>query len=197
MTNLDIFSRAKEAPGTWQVTKNIIKQDGLAGINKGCTATIGRNGVFNMIYFGFYHSVKDIVPQNQVRRPRSCDHRSFLISNSLYILFFNAFAIHYLISFLISPTKIPNNWPFYYKFSRTKDPTLEFFRKIGIGFASGTIGSIANIPFDVAKSRIQVSRHWLIHSFSDKPKSSPLGSPTDSRTSQIQVHLWNDSDGGA
>ena len=30
---------------------------------KGLTATIGRHGVFNMVYFGFYHSVKDIVPQ--------------------------------------------------------------------------------------------------------------------------------------
>lgn len=63
------MSRAKEAPGTWQVTKEIIKKDGMGfrGINKGVTATIGRNGVFNMIYFGFYHSVKDMVPQYQVR----------------------------------------------------------------------------------------------------------------------------------
>lgn len=36
-----------------------------------------------------------------------------------------------------------------------KDPTLEFLRKFGIGFVSGTIGSVINIPFDVAKSRIQ------------------------------------------
>lgn len=34
---------------------------------------------------------------------------------------------------------------------------MEFLRKVGIGFTSGTIASIANIPFDVAKSRIQVS----------------------------------------
>lgn len=32
----------------------------------------------------------------------------------------------------------------------------EFLRKVGIGFVSGTLGSIVNIPFDVAKSRIQV-----------------------------------------
>ena len=31
-------------------------------LTKGLTATIGRNGVFNMVYFGFYHSVKDVVP---------------------------------------------------------------------------------------------------------------------------------------
>lgn len=40
--------------------------------------------------------------------------------------------------------------------SHLQDPTTEFFRKVGIGFVSGTIASIANIPMDVAKSRIQV-----------------------------------------
>ncbi|XP_055464678.1 mitochondrial 2-oxodicarboxylate carrier isoform X3 [Psammomys obesus] len=37
----------------------------------------------------------------------------------------------------------------------TEDPTLEILRKFGIGFVSGTMGSVFNIPFDVAKSRIQ------------------------------------------
>uniref|UniRef100_A0A8D2L923 Mitochondrial 2-oxodicarboxylate carrier n=1 Tax=Varanus komodoensis TaxID=61221 RepID=A0A8D2L923_VARKO len=37
----------------------------------------------------------------------------------------------------------------------TEDPALEFLRKFGIGLISGTIASIINIPFDVAKSRIQ------------------------------------------
>lgn len=36
-----------------------------------------------------------------------------------------------------------------------KDPTKEFFRKVGIGFVSGSLASVINIPFDVAKSRIQ------------------------------------------
>ncbi|KAG7257885.1 hypothetical protein CRUP_019707, partial [Coryphaenoides rupestris] len=35
------------------------------------------------------------------------------------------------------------------------DPTLEFARKFAIGLTSGTISSCVNIPFDVAKSRIQ------------------------------------------
>ena len=62
------FYRAKEAPGTWQVTREIIAKDGLGlrGINKGLVATIGRHNVWNMIYFGFYHSVKDVLPQYQV-----------------------------------------------------------------------------------------------------------------------------------
>uniref|UniRef100_A0A182PZX9 Mitochondrial 2-oxodicarboxylate carrier n=1 Tax=Anopheles farauti TaxID=69004 RepID=A0A182PZX9_9DIPT len=91
-----------QVPSTWAVTRQIINESGfgLNGLNRGLTATIGRNGVFNMIYFGFYHSVKGIVPEY-------------------------------------------------------KDPMKEFLRKVGIGFVSGTLGSIVNIPFDVAKSRIQ------------------------------------------
>ncbi|XP_060118721.1 mitochondrial 2-oxodicarboxylate carrier isoform X3 [Heteronotia binoei] len=36
-----------------------------------------------------------------------------------------------------------------------QDPALEFLRKFAIGLVSGTIASVINIPFDVAKSRIQ------------------------------------------
>lgn len=36
-----------------------------------------------------------------------------------------------------------------------QDPTLEFLRKFAIGLLAGTISSCVNIPFDVAKSRIQ------------------------------------------
>ncbi|KAJ9596392.1 hypothetical protein L9F63_012555 [Diploptera punctata] len=92
----------KEIPSTWSVTKQIVATQGLGfrGLNKGVTATIARNGVFNMVYFGFYHSVKGLLPEYE-------DHMK------------------------------------------------EFFRKVGIGFVSGTLASCCNIPFDVAKSRIQ------------------------------------------
>lgn len=95
-------STMKEVPSTWAVTKQIVAESGIGlnGLNKGVGATIGRNGVFNMIYFGFYHSIKNEFPEYQ-------------------------------------------------------DPTKEFLRKVGIGFTAGTLGSIVNIPFDVAKSRIQ------------------------------------------
>ena len=95
-------NKGVEVPSTWAVTRKIIAENGIGsrGLNRGLSATIGRNGVFNMIYFGFYHSVKNIIPEY-------------------------------------------------------KDPYQEFFRKITIGFVSGTLGSIVNIPFDVAKSRIQ------------------------------------------
>ncbi|KAK2507152.1 hypothetical protein MC885_018528 [Smutsia gigantea] len=91
-----------EQPSTLHYAKHIIKKEGLGlrGLNKGFTATLGRHGVFNMVYFGFYYNVKNIIPVN-------------------------------------------------------KDPTLEFLRKFGIGLLSGTIASVINIPFDVAKSRIQ------------------------------------------
>ncbi|XP_018804215.1 PREDICTED: mitochondrial 2-oxodicarboxylate carrier [Bactrocera latifrons] len=95
-------SKMKEAESTWSVAKRIVKTDGLGfrGLNKGVTATMGRNGTFNMVYFGFYHSVKNYVP---------------------------AF----------------------------EDNTQEFIRKVLIGFTSGTLACFINIPFDVAKSRIQ------------------------------------------
>uniref|UniRef100_A0A8C1HN17 Mitochondrial 2-oxodicarboxylate carrier n=1 Tax=Cyprinus carpio carpio TaxID=630221 RepID=A0A8C1HN17_CYPCA len=35
------------------------------------------------------------------------------------------------------------------------DPRLEFMRKFAIGLVSGTVSSCVNIPFDIAKSRIQ------------------------------------------
>uniref|UniRef100_A0AAY5KVW4 Mitochondrial 2-oxodicarboxylate carrier n=1 Tax=Esox lucius TaxID=8010 RepID=A0AAY5KVW4_ESOLU len=97
--NRDSF---KVQPSTFAQARNIINADGfgLRGLNKGLTSTLGRHGVFNMIYFGFYFNVKDAIPARQ-------------------------------------------------------DPTLEFLRKFAIGLASGTISSCVNIPFDVAKSRIQ------------------------------------------
>ncbi|XP_053952112.1 mitochondrial 2-oxodicarboxylate carrier [Anastrepha ludens] len=95
-------TKMKEAASTWTVARRIVQTDGLGfrGLNKGVTATMGRNGVFNMVYFGFYHSVRNYVP---------------------------AF----------------------------EDSTHEFFRKVLIGFTSGTLACFVNIPFDVAKSRIQ------------------------------------------
>jgi solute carrier family 25 2-oxodicarboxylate transporter 21 len=48
--------------------RQIIKKEGLGlrGLNKGLTATLGRHGAFNMVYFGFYHNVKNIIPVNKV-----------------------------------------------------------------------------------------------------------------------------------
>ncbi|XP_023348769.1 mitochondrial 2-oxodicarboxylate carrier [Eurytemora carolleeae] len=92
------------APSSGNVVREIIKTDGIFGssglLGKGITATMGRNGFFNMIYFGFYHTFKDIVPH-------------------------------------------------------ADNSKLEFGRKVLIGFLGGTLACCFNIPFDVAKSRIQ------------------------------------------
>lgn len=57
-----------EAPSTSSVFRQISREEGLFNgvLRKGLTATMARNGAFNMIYFGFYHSVKDFVPQLSV-----------------------------------------------------------------------------------------------------------------------------------
>lgn len=96
----------KESPSTFAVTKEIVSKYGFGsnGLNKGLSATIMRNAVFNSFYFSFYHSVKGYVPVKK------------------------------------------------------ESPWLEFLTKIIIGFVSGTIASCLNIPFDVAKSRIQGSQ---------------------------------------
>ena len=39
---------------------------GTRGLNKGITATLGRHGVFNMIYFGFYHNIRGMIPEAKV-----------------------------------------------------------------------------------------------------------------------------------
>lgn len=59
---------ASQAPSTWSVTRQIVKENGLGlqGINKGLTATIMRHGVANMVAFGFYFSVQGYTRQYDV-----------------------------------------------------------------------------------------------------------------------------------
>ncbi|XP_049681916.1 mitochondrial 2-oxodicarboxylate carrier isoform X3 [Accipiter gentilis] len=61
-----------EQPSSFVQARQIIKTDGLGfqGLNKGLTATLGRHGVFNMVYFGFYFNVKNILPVNKVVIPQ-------------------------------------------------------------------------------------------------------------------------------
>lgn len=94
--------RISDMPSTFTVTRQIISQQGtgLSGLNKGLSATIMRNGVFNSFYFGTYHF---IVP----------------------------------------------------RLKKQTESISEFFIKLFAGFVSGTLACCMNIPFDVAKSRIQ------------------------------------------
>ncbi|XP_072045009.1 mitochondrial 2-oxodicarboxylate carrier-like [Amphiura filiformis] len=94
-----LFSQQTSA---FSAARVIVREKGLGfdGLSKGLTATLGRHGVWNMIYFAFYHNMKGWLPE-------------------------------------------------------AEDPKLEFMRKFTLGLIGGTIASTANIPFDVAKSRIQ------------------------------------------
>ncbi|XP_026298550.1 mitochondrial 2-oxodicarboxylate carrier-like isoform X2 [Apis mellifera] len=91
-----------DSPSTIAVTRHILCKQGfgLNGLNKGLSATIMRNAIFNSFYFGIYNSI---------------------------------------IPWLNNKTEY----------------TSELFLKFTVGFISGTVASCMNIPFDVAKSRIQ------------------------------------------
>ncbi|TNN35083.1 Mitochondrial 2-oxodicarboxylate carrier [Liparis tanakae] len=58
--------RAVKQPSSFAQARLIINSDGFGarGLNKGLTSTLGRHGVFNMIYFGFYFNVKDAIPSS-------------------------------------------------------------------------------------------------------------------------------------
>ncbi|XP_074649021.1 mitochondrial 2-oxodicarboxylate carrier-like [Tubulanus polymorphus] len=92
----------KQQKSTWSTAREIMRERGfgLRGINLGLPATLGRHGVWNMVYFGFYHTVKGYIPES-------------------------------------------------------KDPSMDLLRRFAIGLAAGSLASVINIPFDVAKSRIQ------------------------------------------
>lgn len=86
----------------WATAREIIAERGfgLNGIFLGLTSTLMRHAVWNAVYFGLYHSIKDIVPP-------------------------------------------------------PKDATNSFMYRFSLGFSAGFLACCANIPFDVAKSRIQ------------------------------------------
>lgn len=66
VVKVSLQANKKEAPSTWSVTRHIVREQGLWGLNKGLTATVARNGAFNMVYFGFYHSAKYYLPESHV-----------------------------------------------------------------------------------------------------------------------------------
>ena len=85
------------------MAREIIKEDGYFGrkggngglLNKGITGTMGRNGVFNMVYFGFYHSVKTHFPAYSVSKKLSLP---FLPKN--FVLLKNALVCHFTQNYL-------------------------------------------------------------------------------------------------
>uniref|UniRef100_A0AC35F757 Mitochondrial 2-oxodicarboxylate carrier n=1 Tax=Panagrolaimus sp. PS1159 TaxID=55785 RepID=A0AC35F757_9BILA len=99
----DRSSGFEKSRSTAAVAREIIKENGFGtkGIFRGLDATLGRNGVWNMFYFGIYHNLKHFIPIAEGNSQGSVSLRLLL------------------------------------------------------GFTAGSLASIANIPFDVAKSRIQ------------------------------------------
>lgn len=91
-----------QQPSTFQMAKSIYAEGGLGlnGLNRGLTSTLGRHGIWNMVYFGFYHNVRSFIP-------------------------------------------------------KTNSKAADYGYRSLAGFTAGTIASIVNIPWDVAKSRIQ------------------------------------------
>uniref|UniRef100_A0A8R1DXF8 Mitochondrial 2-oxodicarboxylate carrier n=1 Tax=Caenorhabditis japonica TaxID=281687 RepID=A0A8R1DXF8_CAEJA len=99
----DRKTSVKEQRSTAAVAREIYKTEGfgVSGLYRGIGATLGRHGAWNMVYFGLYHSCKEVIP----------DAKS--------------------------------------------NPTSNLIGRIGLGFTAGSLASVFNIPFDVAKSRIQ------------------------------------------
>ena len=112
-----------QSPSTWVHARTIIKEDGLGltGLFRGLGATLWRHGLWNTVYFGFYHNLKPIVLHSEVKVICIC---------VVYIL------LLHLYYFLQNPSVAS---------------------RLFLGFLAGSLASIANIPFDVAKSRIQVT----------------------------------------
>jgi solute carrier family 25 2-oxodicarboxylate transporter 21 len=94
---------------TASVAREIIRKHGLfgQGLYWGFSATLYRHGVWNMFYFGIYHNIKHLAPDEKL------------------------------------------------------NPVGNIAARLFLGFCAGTIASIANIPFDVAKSRIQCKFNLL------------------------------------
>lgn len=68
MMSLVLVLSLIQQPSTFAYARQIIKKEGwgFQGLNKGLTATLGRHGIFNMTYFGFYYNVKDNIPSSKV-----------------------------------------------------------------------------------------------------------------------------------
>jgi hypothetical protein len=58
---------------------------GLNGLNRGLTSTLGRHGIWNMVYFGIYHNIKVFIPKTDVL--------TFLFKKYFFI---NQIKIHYI-----------------------------------------------------------------------------------------------------
>ena len=84
-----IFMLCFQQKSTFTTAREIVRENGLGtkGLNKGLTATLGRHGVFNMIYFSFYHNIKGIIPEAKVSTPQPL-YNTVRYNTVLYIALF-------------------------------------------------------------------------------------------------------------
>lgn len=102
---IETYALSLQQPSSFAQARRIIKTDGfgLKGLNKGLTSTLGRHGVFNMIYFGFYFNVKDAIPTSPVTKPSpslpslqqaESERRGILTSTTRNFLLPSGYTIH-------------------------------------------------------------------------------------------------------
>lgn len=87
-------------PSTWLTARQIIRSEGFGskGLLKGITATLGRHGLFNAVYFGSYYNMKRFFVSPEVKlyfawydcRHKICNkgnpHINKIVLTSLYVL---------------------------------------------------------------------------------------------------------------
>ncbi len=68
--NHDGISCNLQQKSAFKTARVIFREHGFGdkGLNKALTSTLMRHGVFNMIYFSFYHNVKSWIPQMEVSK---------------------------------------------------------------------------------------------------------------------------------
>uniref|UniRef100_A0A915HW56 Mitochondrial 2-oxodicarboxylate carrier n=1 Tax=Romanomermis culicivorax TaxID=13658 RepID=A0A915HW56_ROMCU len=71
-----VIMKQKSAYAT---AREIIHREGFGqqGLNKGLTSTLGRHGVWNMVYFFLYHSLREKYPPKQDRTANLVQRFSF------------------------------------------------------------------------------------------------------------------------
>ena len=72
------ISLLPQQPSTWSAVKDIVRREGFgpSGLYRGLSTTLARNGIWNAIYFGVYHNVKNVVLDPRVRP--NCDNNFHL-----------------------------------------------------------------------------------------------------------------------
>lgn len=93
-------SRHKDRTTTFRMAGTIVQENGFRGMYKGLTATLGRHGVWNCVYFFLYNTASPHLPAYDEQWKRTVS-------------------------------------------------------RLAVGLCAGAAASVANIPWDVAKSRIQ------------------------------------------